>query len=214
MSGLIVHGRATSSNVQVVMWAIDELGLDCERLDVGGAFGGTDTAEYRNLNPMGLVPVLQDGSVTLFESCAIVRYLAARYGDENIWPRDPSRRAELDQWAEWAKGTFAKTIIYEIFWTLVRTPKAQRNPDQLAVSVETAASLAKMLDSRLSDGPYLGGNHLSFADLIVGHILYRYNTLDFEKADTPALDAYYQRLVARSTYADHVMIDYSSLQVE
>ena len=54
MSKLIIHGRATSSNVQTVTWAAAELGLEFDRLDVGGAFGGTDTAEYRALNPMGL----------------------------------------------------------------------------------------------------------------------------------------------------------------
>jgi len=56
-----VYGRDSSANVQAVMWCVAELGLEHERLDVGGSFGGTDTAEYRAMNPMGLVPVLKDG---------------------------------------------------------------------------------------------------------------------------------------------------------
>ena len=214
MTQMIIHGRATSSNVQTVMWAVAELGLDHQRLDVGGAFGGTGTNEYRSLNPMGLVPTLQDGDVTLFESCAIVRYLAARYGDENFWPSDPVKRAVLDQWAEWAKGTFARAVVYDVFWTLIRTPSAERDMDALDAGIANASRLAKMLDQRLGAGPYLAGETLTFADIVAGHVLYRYYTLDFDRVDTPNLDAYYDGLIKRSAYAEHVMVDYSSLKVD
>ncbi len=211
---IIIHGRKTSSNVQTVMWAVAELGLKFERFDVGGAFGGTDTPEYLAMNPMGLVPTLQDGSITLFESCAITRYLGARYGNEAFWPSDLTRRADLDQWAEWAKGTLSRSVIYEIFWTLVRTPKADRDMNTFAVSVSNVGRLMKLLDKRLAGKNFLAGKHLSFADIIVGHLLYRYYTLDFARVPTPNLDAYYNRLTERPAYADHVMVDYSSLQVD
>lgn len=211
---IIVHGRKTSSNVQTVMWAAAELGLEVERLDVGGTFGGTDTPDYLAMNPMGLVPTLQDGDVTLFESCAITRYLAAQYGDGSFWPTDPALRADLDKWAEWTKGTLARTVIYEIFWTLVRTPKADRDMNAFAASVKTLGKMVALLDSRLEGKSFLGGDNLSFADIIVGHLLYRYYTLDFERAPTAHLDAYYNRLTQRPAYAEHVMVDYSSLQVD
>ena len=214
MTSLTIHGRATSSNVQTVMWAVGELGLEHERLDVGGAFGGNDTAEYQAMNPMGLVPTLQDGDVTLFESCAILRYLGARYGDENFWPRDPAERAALDQWAEWGKGTFARSVVYDVFWTMIRTPSAERDMEALAAGIKNVSRLAQMLDNRLGDGPYLAGRHLSFADIVVGHVLFRYYTLDFERVDTPNLDAYYGVLTKRPAYAEHVMVDYSSLKVD
>lgn len=214
MKKLKIHGRATSSNVQAVMWTAAELGLDCERFDVGGAFGGTDTPDYRLMNPMGLVPTLQDGDVTMFESCAIVRYLAARYGDENFWPSDPAARGLLDQWAEWGKGTFARAVVYDVFWTLIRIPSAERDMDALAAGIAGVSRLAKIVDQRLGSGPYLAGENLSFADIIVGHVLYRYYTLDFDRVDTPNLDAYYDALTNRPAYAEHVMVDYSSLKVE
>ncbi len=214
MTKLKIHGRATSSNVQAVMWTVAELGLDHERLDVGGAFGGTDTDAYRALNPMGLVPTVQDGDITLFESCAIVRYLAARYGDEKFWPRDPGARAMLDQWAEWGKGTFTRTVVYEVFWTLIRTRKVDRDLNALAAGIENASRLAKLLDQRLGSGPYLAGDNLTFADIITGHVLFRYYSLEFKRVDTPNLDAYYDALTKRPAYAEHVMVDYSSLKVE
>src|SRR6056297_3180752 len=71
---LIVYGRANSVNVQAVMWTIAELGLPVIRHDVGHRNGGTDTPAYRAMNPMGKVPVLQDGDLTLLESAAIERY--------------------------------------------------------------------------------------------------------------------------------------------
>ena len=83
---ITVWGRATSSNVQIVMWALAEIGLECKRIDVGGSFGGTDTPEYVRMNPNKLVPTLQDGDLTLWESAAIVCYLGARYGDGSFWP--------------------------------------------------------------------------------------------------------------------------------
>ena len=70
-------GRANSSNVMKVIWLLEELGLPYQREDVGGAFGGTDTAEYRAMNPNGIVPTLVDDGFVLWESNAILRYLAA-----------------------------------------------------------------------------------------------------------------------------------------
>jgi len=211
---IIIHGRKTSSNVQTVMWAVAELDLEFKRIDVGGAFGGTDTAEYRALNPMGLVPALQDGNVSLFESCAIIRYLAARYGNEVFWPTDSAKRAELDQWAEWAKGMLARAVIYDIFWTLVRTPKKERDMEAFASSVVNVGKLMQHLDKRLEGRDYLGGDQICFADIVAGHSLYRYYTLDFERVETKHLDAYYKRLTQRPAYVEHVMVDYSSLQVD
>ena len=92
---LTIWGRNTSSNVQTVMWAVAELGLEHERVDWGGAFGGNDAPDYRAMNPNGLIPVMRDGDTVLWESPVIVRYLGARYGDEAFWPSDPchARRA-------------------------------------------------------------------------------------------------------------------------
>src|ERR1700712_2283104 len=73
-SNRIVWGRNTSSNVMKVLWGLGELGLAFERIDVGGAFGKTDTAEYRAMNPNGVVPTLQEDDFTLWESNAILRY--------------------------------------------------------------------------------------------------------------------------------------------
>lgn len=210
---ITVWGRATSSNVQAVMWALAELKLQAERIDVGGAFGALDTPEYRTMNPNGRIPVMKDGDLVLWESAACLRYLGARYGGPAFWPADPGARASLDMWAEWIKTTFATAFNYGVFWQLVRTPSTERDMDQIAKNIEAVKPLATMLDDRIGEGPFLDGAELSFADVMVGHQLYRYYTLDIDRAETPHLDAYYARLVARPTYSEHVMVSYEPLRV-
>lgn len=210
---LKIWGRATSSNVQTVMWTVAELGLAHERLDWGGAHGGNDDPAYRAMNPNGLVPTLQDGDTILWESPVIVRYLAAKYGDAQFWPTDPGARARLDMWAEWVKTSICPEIIYKVFWQLVRMPEGKRDQKLLQEGVVRLAELMPRLDARLAEGAYLGGDAPCFADMVAGHVLYRYYTLDFVRPETPNLDAYYARLSERPAYREHVMVSYESLRV-
>lgn len=209
---ITVWGRATSSNVQIVMWALAEIGLEVERIDAGHSFGKVDTPEYRAMNPNGLVPVLIDGEgEPLWESAAIVRYLGARYGSEAFWPVDPAERAQLDKWAEWIKTSFGPPFLTGVFWSLLK-PAHKRDMAAFETAVGKVKTLAAMLDARLATGPYLRGDTLCFADIIVGTLLYRYFTLDFDRADAPHLRAYYDRLCARPAYAKHVMVPYDVLR--
>lgn len=212
---ITVWGRATSGNTQMVMWAIGELGLEHERLDIGGPFGGNNTAEFKAMNPNGLVPVVRDGDGPfLWESAAIVRYLAATYGDEQFWPSTPSARVVVDKWAEWIKTTFGPALLTGLFWPLIGVPPAKRDMAAIAANAERMKKLAAMLDARLAEGDYLGGGDICFADIIVGTLLYRYFTLDFDRAETPHLRAYYDRLSERPAYAKHAMVSYESMRAK
>src|ERR1700742_3067876 len=82
-------GRRNSVNVQKVIWALEELGLRYESLQLGGAFGGLDDPGFAAMNPNKRVPVLRDGDTVVWESYAIVRYLGAQYGAGTLWPADP-----------------------------------------------------------------------------------------------------------------------------
>ncbi len=208
---ITVHGRNTSSNVQPVIWLLNELELPHERLDVGGAFGGTDTPEYRAMNPMGLIPSLQDGDVTMFESQAIMRYLAAQHG-ERFWPASPAARAPSDQWMEWTKTSVAPLVVYKIFWQLIRTPAAQRDHAALDEAVSSTARVMTIAESQLAKHDWLAGPWMTLADFSFGSQLFRYFTLPFERAELPALSAYYQRLCALPAYAEHVMVSYEPLR--
>lgn len=208
---ITIYGRRNSSSVQLVIWAIHELQLQHCRLDFGHGHRVTDTAEYREKNPMGRVPVLEDGEVCLFESAAILRYLGDRYGDETFWPSSSGRRAELDMWAEWGKNTFAEAVL-DIFVYDVRLSPETRDPMLLVQATDKVTPLARILDARLGRGPWLAGVDFSFADIACGHILHRYFTLDWDRPDLPSLAAYYERLQSRDAYRDHAMISYEALR--
>src|SRR5262245_25876211 len=98
---LTIWGRNNSINVQKAMWAAEEVGQGVTRHDVGGKFGQLDTPAYKAMNPNSLVPTLQDGALTLWESNAIIRYLGAKYGAGELWPADPAARALADRWMDW-----------------------------------------------------------------------------------------------------------------
>ena len=165
---ITVYGRATSSNVQAVMWGIAELGLACERLDYGHVYGGTDTPEFRAMNPNGLVPVLATASSCVFESCAILRYLGSRYGRFPFWPEDPVARAPIDMWAEWGKTTLARDFTGPIFWGVIRTPPARRDPAALARALDVHERNLAILEAKLGDGPYVMGPDFTLADIVIG----------------------------------------------
>lgn len=203
---LTVYGRATSLNVQAVMWGIAELGLDAERIDAGFGFGGTDTPEYRAMNPNGLVPVLKDEHVTMFESAAILRYLAARHGRFPFWPEDPVARAPVDMWAEWGKVTLQANFLGAIFHPVLRGG-APEEKGRAALDRHL-----EILEAQLAAGPWVLGADFTLADIEIGLPLYRYFTLDFERRDWPRVAGYYQRLCDRPTFAEHVMIDYHHLK--
>ncbi len=208
-----VWGRDTSSNVQMVVWALAEIGIEYERVDAGGKYGRLDTPEFLLLNPNRLVPVLEDGELVLWESAAIIRYLAARYGSEQFFPHDPAVRAPLDMWAEWIKTTFGPAFLTHLFWPLVGIREAERDRDAIRAAEARMKPLASTLDARLADAAFLGGNSPCWADTIVGTLLFRYFTLDFDRAETPHLRAYYDRLARHAPYAKHVMVSFESLRV-
>ncbi|WP_299201896.1 glutathione S-transferase family protein [uncultured Tateyamaria sp.] len=204
---LIVHGRATSSNVQAVMWGAAELGITIARKDVGGQFGGTETPDFRRMNPMGLVPVLEDGDTVMFESAAILRYLLARYGAGGLVasPRD-------DMWAEWAKHTLCRSFTVPLFWAYYRTPEAER--DMAAVDRalrQFEAHLAVAMSER-GKRAWMSGEDLGLADIWVGHVLYRYFTLGLDRQVPTGAQDYFDALTARPSYRAHVMVDYSELK--
>ena len=97
---LKIWGRANSMNVQKAMWVVGELNIPHERIDAGGKHGGLDTPAYVAMNPNKRIPTIDDDGVIVWESGAVVRYLAARYGSGSLWPADPGERAGGDRWMD------------------------------------------------------------------------------------------------------------------
>lgn len=211
---ITVYGRNNSSNVQVVMWCIGELGLEHERLDYGHVHGGLDTPEYLAMNPHGLVPTLRDGDLVMWESCAINRYLAAKYGSGPFWPEDPAERAVVDMWAEWAKVKLSAGFTYPIFWSRVRTAAKDRDEAALTAAIAAFEDLLDLVETEVAKGGFMVGETLTLADVVVGHLLYRWFTMDIPRKPRPVIEVYYARLSDRPAYQEHVMVSWEPLLAE
>lgn len=209
---ITLYGRETSSNVQAVRWALTELGIGFERINVGGEFGGLESSEFLDMNPNGKIPVITVDGEAIFESSAILRYVAASAGDEDLWPSEPLLRAQIDKWAEWAKREGADAFTGPIFWRVVRTPAERHDHNAIRTAVDKFEAAMSIADAELARHAYLAGETFSLADIVLGHILYRYYDIDIPRRDMPNLHAYYDRLTERSAYREAVMISYDSLR--
>lgn len=202
---LKILGRKTSSNVMEALWLCAELGIEYDREDIGGPFGGNDTPEYLAKNPNGLVPTIEDDGFVLWESNAILRYLAGKYGAGNpIWPDDPKARAEADKWMDWQLSTIAPQIT-PIFWNLVRTPEPERDMDAVAAAIERGRTVWGILDKQLAVRDFVAGGNLTLGDIPAGIHAFRWFTLVEDRPPTPNLEAWYGRLQERPAYREHCM---------
>lgn len=193
---LKIWGRITSINVQKVVWCADELGLAYERIDVGGTFGGTRTPEYLAMNPNAYVPTLEEDGFTLYESNAIVRYLAARDPQARLWPKDLRARADADRWMEWQSNTFSPAM-RDAFWQLIRTPAEQRDAGAIEKSRQAAERLAVILDQQLARAEYLTPGGFTAADIVVGCSAHRWLLLPIERPRLTHLERWYGLLKSR-----------------
>ena len=207
---LTLWGRASSANVQKALWALAELGVPFEHRLVGGAYGGLDDPQYRAMNPNGLVPTLVDGNLVLWESHAILRYLAGTYGRETLWRESVRERAIVDQWTDWTATTLQPAWI-AVFWLFVRTPPELHDRKAIAAAHARTVAALRILDTHLADSDYLAGNSLSYADIAAGVALYRWFTMEIDRPAMPGVENWYRRLEQRPAYRQTVMVSYAEL---
>lgn len=201
---LKIWGRNTSVNVQKVMWAVGELGLPHERIDVGGAFGKNREPAYLAMNPNGLVPTLEEDGFLLWESNSIVRYLAAKYGAGTLEPADLRERARAGSWMDW-QLTVAGPALTPVFWGLIRTPAEKR--DHAAIEAGKVKSLAAMtiLDAQLAKTAHVAGDALTMGDIPVALMAYRFRRLVPERPGLDNLERWFTAIEQRPAFKQHVL---------
>jgi glutathione S-transferase len=205
---LKVWGRANSSNLKKVTWLCEEIGLPYARIDAGMAFGVVDTPEYRKLNPNGLVPTIDDEGFILWESNAIVRYLAAKHAAGTLWPTDLKVRADADRWMDWCTSTLSPTV-RPVFWNLVRTPPEQRNMKEIEDGSKKTAELLALLDAALAGRKFIAGDRFSMGDIAFGPVVYLVNNVPFDRPKLASYDAWYARISERPAFRKVVALPVS-----
>lgn len=199
---LTIWGRLNSHNVKKVAWFAVELGIDFVRHDVGGPFGMD--AAYRAKNPNALIPTIDDGDVTLWESNAILRYLAAKHGGPRFWPADPAVRAVGDKWMDWQAG-YADAQ-RDAFINLVRKAPGERDGAAIAASAKRCAAQMEILDDALARSPWLSGEDFGIGDIPMGVYAHTWFAIDIARPVLPHVEDWYARIKARPGYAQQVMI--------
>jgi glutathione S-transferase len=201
---LKIWGRNTSSNVQKAMWAVAEMGLAHERIDIGGPFGKNKEPAYLAMNPNGLVPTLEEeDGFLLWESNSVIRYLAAKHRADVLEPTDLKVRALAHQWMDW-QLTVLGPAITPVFWGLVRTPPEKRDMAAIDAAKVKTTEAAKILDAQLGKANFVAGSAFSYGDIPVGVMIYRYMTLVPERPKLANLERWYAAIAERKAFRDHV----------
>ncbi|MBC9251257.1 glutathione S-transferase [Pseudomonas alcaligenes] len=201
---LKIWGRKNSTNVRKALWCAEEAGVAYQAIDAGGAFGLVNEPAYRALNPNGLVPLLEDDGLVLWESNAIVRYLAARYAGGNLYAADPAQRAGADKWMDWASTSLAPAF-RELFWGTLRTPPEQRDLAAIEAARLRCGELLGLVDQALAQQPWLSGAQFGMGDIPLGCFVYAWFEMPIERPELPYLADWYARLRIRPAFQRAVM---------
>jgi glutathione S-transferase len=205
---LQILGKASSINVRKVLWVCHELSLPYEIQPWGSGHQSTDSPAFRALNPNGLVPVIQDGDFVLWESNAICRYLAAKYGGAgndcaDLLPSAPRPRAVVEQWMDWQATELNNSWRYA-FSALVRKRPTHTDPAAIADSVVNWNRHMSMLDERLqTTGAFVAGEPFTLADIVLGLATNRWLLTPMERPVLSAVSEYYERLSERPGFRAH-----------
>lgn len=204
---ITLWGRNNSTNVKKVLWTLEELELPYDQILAGGKFGVNQDADYLAMNPNGLVPLLKDDetNLLLWESNAIVRYLAAQYGQNRLWVDNPARRAEGEKWMDWANQTLSPAHRV-ILMGLVRTPPEKRDRAAIEAGIEKCDSLFALLDDALARQPWFSGDNIGTGDIAIAPFVYNLLNVGLKWAPRPNLERWYQQLTERPAFRKVVMI--------
>jgi glutathione S-transferase len=199
-----VWGRRNSGNVVKVLWCLRELNLPFDVEEVGGAHGKNKEPWFLALNPNGLVPVLRDeDGYVVWESNAIIRYLAAKYSSGNMWPEDVRGRADADRWMDWPMLVQPHMTTLNV--GLVRTPLEQRDISKIEAARRAAADIWAVLDDHLRARDFAAGARFTIGDIAIGNLAYRWFNLGVDRQEMPSFLAWYRRLSARPAFQGEVM---------
>lgn len=203
-STLRILGKRQSINVRKVLWTCDEIGLRYTQEEWGSGTRPTSDPQFVRLNPGALVPVVVDGDAVLTESNAIVRYLAAKHGREDLLPSAPLARQRVEEVMDW-QATELNGSWRVAFQAIVRKNQTAGTAEQVTGSLAEWARMMRLLEHRLADGrPHVGGQSFSVADIVIGLSVNRWFQTPFARPELPHIRAYFDRLALRPAARAHV----------
>ena len=201
---LEIWGRKNANQVIQVLWTLAELELDYQRHSIGTQNGDLETEEYKSLNPNSKIPTIRDNGFVMWESHAIIRYLARQYGLGTLYPDDPQKAAMSDQWMTWSTDSFMGTF-FPVFWQLVRTEESERDYKKIAEMAKQSSEILQILEDHLVKNNFVAGEQFTYGDIPLGVLIHKYFVLDIERPSFPGIEAWYERLSKREPFQEHAM---------
>ncbi|MGS2743272.1 glutathione S-transferase family protein [Halomonas sp. LS-001] len=204
---ITLWGRNNSTNVKKVLWVLEELELPYTQIEAGLHHGVNDTPEYLAMNPNGLVPMIKDDATdsVLWESNAILRYLAAEYGQGKLWIEPPAKRAQAEKWMDWANITLA-TRHRAILTSYIRTPPENRDKAAIEAAQQECEKLLTILDDALATQPWFSGDTYGLGDIALAPFIYNLFNCGLNWQPHPHLERWYQQLTELPAFRKVVMI--------
>ncbi|MCH9672483.1 MAG: glutathione S-transferase family protein [Gammaproteobacteria bacterium] len=213
---LKIWGRPTSICTQRVLWACSEAGveyamtLSSGTMGEGGhisagndPFGNVGTDWYADMNPNRTVPTIDDDGFILWESNAIVSYIALKYAVPTLVASDPAATASALRWMAWTNENLEPPL-HTLVMELKRLRPDLRTPGAAAQACEGITPALKLLDNHLRANAYVSGDTFSMGDIPTGAAAYRWKVFAQPGPETPNLDAWLERLGKRKAFAQHV----------
>lgn len=208
---LTIWGRPSAYNFQKVHWFLEELGVEYEHINVGGARGGLDSDEFLAMNPNGRIPVIKDNGQVIWESNTILRYLASTYGANEYWSDSPVDRALFERWMDWELSTLQPAFL-GLFWSFYRSPESQRDNKKIKHYLQRCEYLVQILDIHLGGNEYVSGNSFGLGDVCVGTCFYRYFNMGIDVTSSDNVSHWYTRLSERACYKQVIQVSFDELK--
>ncbi|UXZ55343.1 glutathione S-transferase family protein [Halomonas sp. 7T] len=207
---ITLWGRNNSTNVKKVLWVLEMLELPYQQIPAGREHGVNTTPEYLAMNPNGLVPLLKDDATqsVFWESNAIIRYLAAQYGQHALWIDNPAQRAQMEKWMDWS--TSALTPPHRKFLLgYIRTPAEQRDMARLAPVITTCETLFEQMDNALAEQRWFSGDTFGLGDIALAPFVYNLRNSGLTWQPRPHLERWAGQLAELPSYRKVDMIPVS-----
>lgn len=214
---LKIWGRPNSICTQRVLWACAEVAVPYEltlasatmgphgHVSAGGKpYGIVDTPEYRAMNPNGSVPTIDDDGYVLWESNAIVCYLALTYGAKHLHGDGPRGLAQQMKWMSWT-NEHLEPALHTLVMQCVRLAPAQRSPGAVEAARASTIPSLQRLDKLLAKQAFVAGDEFGIADIPVACALYRWMLFELETPALQNVQTWFAQVSARPGFITHVL---------
>jgi len=198
----IANGAPNCRRVQAVINHLGLENLETEWLDF--FTGDLRTDEYSALNPNRKVPTLEDGSLKLWESDAIMQYLADTKEENDLFPKDPKSRADIIRWQFWGVGHYNKDLGVIAWESILKPEFGLGDPDQhqLNIAIENFKRYASILEKHLECRDFIVGENWTLADYAIGHMEMFIDNVPIDFTPYPNIVSFYKRLRDNSYWAE------------